>query len=78
MAVSHRMVPSETGSGTCENLQQGYSLEVKSNESKVGWSFAMAVKLIELGVNIEAIGRRESTSAGTFSVPGICLMSLVN
>ena len=72
MAISHRMVPSETGSGTCENLQPEYSLEeVKSNESKAGRSFAMAVKLIKLGVNIEATGRRESGSAGTFSVLGI-------
>ena len=78
VAVSHRILPSETGSGTCENLQQEYLSEVKSNESKADWSCAMAVKSIELGVNIKEIGRRESASAGTFLIPGICLMSLVN
>ena len=32
VAVPHRIVPSETGSGSYENLQQEYSSEVKSNE----------------------------------------------
>ena len=46
VAISQRIVPSETGSGSCEDLLQEYSSEVKSNESTTGWSCAMAVELI--------------------------------
>ena len=32
VAISQRIVPSETGSGSYENLLQEYSSEAKSNE----------------------------------------------
>ena len=56
VAVSQRKVPSETGSGSCESLQQEYLSEVKPNKSNAGWFCAMAVKSIKIGIEIEQIG----------------------